>query len=159
MWYLIVSIPDLCTLIYFGRPSLSCFGGGQVCAHHVCEGTILYHAYLLFILIDLIRSRSKNLFLFISVALALWHFYDGARTECPFLISDAINENEFPHLGVIVISIWTLGAYFGLVWVLAIPGNLRRNPWKYGNCSNISNTSCLPRRPRQTVQTQIRLLL
>ena len=29
----------------------------------------------------------------------------------------------------------------------------------YGKCSKISNTSCLPKRPRQTVQTQIRLLL
>ena len=29
----------------------------------------------------------------------------------------------------------------------------------YSKCSNISNTSCLPKRPRQTVQTQIRLLL
>ena len=31
----------------------------------------------------------------------------------------------------------------------------------YGECSKISNTSCLPKfkRPRQTVQTQIRLLL
>ena len=30
---------------------------------------------------------------------------------------------------------------------------------KYGKCSKILNTSCLPKRPRQTSQTQIRLLL
>ena len=29
----------------------------------------------------------------------------------------------------------------------------------YGKCSKIINTSCLTKRPRQTVQTQIRLLL
>ena len=29
----------------------------------------------------------------------------------------------------------------------------------HGKCSKISNTRCLPKRPRQTVQTQIRLLL
>ena len=26
---------------------------------------------------------------------------------------------------------------------------------KYGNCSKIVNTSCLPKRPRQTVQIQV----
>ena len=31
--------------------------------------------------------------------------------------------------------------------------------YKYGKCSKISNTSCLPKRPRETKQTQIRLLL
>ena len=30
---------------------------------------------------------------------------------------------------------------------------------RYGRCSKISNKSCLSKRPRQTVQTQIRLLL
>ena len=30
---------------------------------------------------------------------------------------------------------------------------------RYGKCSKILNTSCLPKRPRQTGQTQIRLLL
>ena len=29
----------------------------------------------------------------------------------------------------------------------------------YGKCSKISNTICLPKRPRQTGRTQIRLLL
>ena len=29
----------------------------------------------------------------------------------------------------------------------------------YGKCSKMSKSSCLPKRPRQTVQTQIRLLL
>ena len=29
----------------------------------------------------------------------------------------------------------------------------------YGRCSKIFNTSCLPKRPKRTVQTQIRLLL
>ena len=32
-------------------------------------------------------------------------------------------------------------------------------PMIYSKCSKIFNTSCLSRRPRQTVQTQIRLLL
>ena len=31
--------------------------------------------------------------------------------------------------------------------------------YAYNRCSKISNTNCLPKRPRQTAQTQIRLLL
>ena len=30
--------------------------------------------------------------------------------------------------------------------------------YEYGKCSKFSNTSCLPKRPKQTVQTKIRLL-
>ena len=32
------------------------------------------------------------------------------------------------------------------------------NKISYSKCSKISNTSCLPKQPRQTVQTQIRLM-
>ena len=37
--------------------------------------------------------------------------------------------------------------------------NWKHFKYMYGKCSKISNTSCLPNRPRQTRQTQIRLLL
>ena len=37
--------------------------------------------------------------------------------------------------------------------------NIQRVLLKYGKCSKILNTSCLPKMPRTTVQTQVRLLL
>ena len=51
-------------------------------------------------------------------------------------------------------KIWEHSVLFFIAWP-----TLQDNYTQFGKCSIISNTSCLPKGPRQTGQTQIRLLL